>query len=260
MAETESSIEMNPFKNRRKNLMKEMQDLTGLHSNVRGPDLFHARYRRGINFTLIELLITIAVIAILVSLLLPALHSARAKASAIRCVSNLKQIYSGGVLPYSNDYDDYLVPASQYNCTYSCFLGKTYFRLPANYGTDGDLNRAYKTIFACTDDLKLTIPPNSLSWIPVSYAVNRRNGYTGSSSTPAFKIQKVQKPTLSSYFIEAEGTGYGDMSNSYWYDQHRCNHLDGMNILFVDGHVGYYKRAFLRTVSANKPPIQWWNF
>ena len=43
-------------------------------------------------FSLIELLITIAVIAILVSTLLPALKSAREKAYAIDCISNLKQI------------------------------------------------------------------------------------------------------------------------------------------------------------------------
>jgi len=46
--------------------------------------------RRG--FTLIELLITISILAILASMLLPTLMRSRASAQRIRCVSNLRQL------------------------------------------------------------------------------------------------------------------------------------------------------------------------
>ena len=63
------------------------------------------------SFTLIELLIVIAIIAILAALLLPALNQARARAQAATCTGNLKQIGSAIVL-YAGDFGDYLPVAN----------------------------------------------------------------------------------------------------------------------------------------------------
>ena len=58
------------------------------------------------NFTLIELLIVIAIIAIIAAMLLPALSNARKIAQRTKCTNNLKQLGKYSIF-YMNDFDDY---------------------------------------------------------------------------------------------------------------------------------------------------------
>jgi prepilin-type processing-associated H-X9-DG protein/prepilin-type N-terminal cleavage/methylation domain-containing protein len=63
-------------------------------------------------FSLVELLISIAIIGLLASLLLPALGRARQKARSIECVSNLKQIYLANTM-FAAEHDGHYVPAAE---------------------------------------------------------------------------------------------------------------------------------------------------
>jgi len=60
-------------------------------------------------FTLIELLVVIAIIAILAAILFPVFAQARAKARAIACLSNHKQLGLGS-MQYMQDYDETIIP------------------------------------------------------------------------------------------------------------------------------------------------------
>lgn len=65
-------------------------------------------------FTLIELLVVIGIIAILISLLLPALNGARESARRIKCLSNQRQIYVAANV-FATDYNDTLPPGTNWN-------------------------------------------------------------------------------------------------------------------------------------------------
>ena len=61
-------------------------------------------------FTLIELLVVISIIAVLLSILMPALNSAKAKARIVVCSSNFHQL-GIATIAYATNNDDKLVKA-----------------------------------------------------------------------------------------------------------------------------------------------------
>src|ERR1041384_2646724 len=83
--------------------------------------------RRRTGFTLVELLVVIGIIALLISILLPALNAAKERANRVKCSSNLRQI-GQGLLLYANDNKG-IYPRTPANnqATYTFFT-------PANQG------------------------------------------------------------------------------------------------------------------------------
>lgn len=87
-------------------------------------------------FTLIELLVVISVIALLISILLPALGKARESARRAICLNNMRQQYVG-IAAYAGDYKNHMPNSSKYPWTTSRMsIGDVYNASFVNYANN----------------------------------------------------------------------------------------------------------------------------
>ena len=75
----------------------------------RRSDRLHVRAPASAGFTLIQLLAVIGIIAVLMSILLPALSSAREKGRRTSCINNMRECYIANIA-YTQDHEGLLPP------------------------------------------------------------------------------------------------------------------------------------------------------
>ncbi|MDX1951381.1 MAG: type II secretion system protein [Verrucomicrobiota bacterium] len=179
-------------------------------------------------FTLVELLVVIAVIAILTGVLLPAISKAKSRTLSTVCLNQLRQIGLASQM-YANDHDE-LLPQSQH--VRSSWIGTL---KPYLGGTN---------VYRCPVDKRTNSPSG--------YAINdyltlRRSGFAHLDFS---KISRIPSPLETMHMTEtAEEFDGGDHfhfadfdtgnfdTNLFAYQVSVGRHQHGANYLFVDSHV-----------------------
>jgi prepilin-type N-terminal cleavage/methylation domain-containing protein/prepilin-type processing-associated H-X9-DG protein len=193
-------------------------------------------------FTLIELLVVISIISLLISILLPALGSARKAARAAQCLTNQRQIYLSSQL-YSGDYQDLMLPA-YVGSTGSTSANWWVYKISPYMNTGNIVDDT--TIMRCPDWEQM---PNNLRFF--SYAISRYLGYIdgngdGQDGYPG-RLENVTQPSNIYHFADGNA---GQSANRWSWRffshpdaSHKSGrlidvnrHTQGANIVFADGH------------------------
>jgi prepilin-type N-terminal cleavage/methylation domain-containing protein/prepilin-type processing-associated H-X9-DG protein len=249
------------------------------------------RQQRG--FTLVELLIVLAVIAVLAGLLLPVLSTAKAQAHRTACMNNLKQLQLAWLM-YPDDHDDRLPPNgrdpaqpprtdlqfwwAQGNLDYdpaNSDNSNTALLLDGEYAQLGPYAQS-AGIFRCPSDRTSRVRSVSMNSEigaliqcfnppPVAIGPQRLSQLVNPAQQFIFIEEHPDSISFVSFWVD-KGIGPDAKIASY----PAAYHDRGANVSFADGHVEYrrwqdertlppvkFERWLAETASPNNPDVQW---
>ena len=214
--------------------------------------------KKSIPFTLIELLIVIAIIAILAAMLLPVLNKSRQKAREVSCKNNLGTLAKANLL-YANDFNDYMVPVYLNGVEKSNWMFNEAFA--ANAGVSVTIEgweARWPVKLHCPDSYGAMNPAGNLSPISRSYTLNNTFANNNWSNPAARTIKVGRMRSAAKKFMFMDGLAadilYGGdrYSRSDYiavgekkdpsYPKIAWRHNLNFNISFFDGHVGKHER------------------
>ena len=235
------------------------------------------RSRQG--FTLVELLVVIGIIALLISILLPALNAAKERANRVKCASNLRQVGQGLML-YANDNKG-AYPRVRYklNGPLKAFTNPAAVDPHANNGpTENDVTGALfllvrnadlnPEVFTCPSsnqekDSLNNEPATSRSNFtdPENLSYSYANPYPNAAAIGfGYKLHSgvVADLAIAADRNEPDSANYtqnrfaNDPQTKLRYTNSSNHEREGQNVMFNDGHVEWFTTSWC---GANKDQI-----
>jgi prepilin-type N-terminal cleavage/methylation domain-containing protein/prepilin-type processing-associated H-X9-DG protein len=197
-------------------------------------------------FTLIEMLVVIAIIGVLAAITLPVFFRAREKARQVTCLSNLKQLGAAMVM-YATDWDGGLPAARVFEGRegnpYGNWAGVSW----VNGGCDPTKGQIYSyagnaRLYLCPDDSGIPAPKildATAQPYPLSYSMNYKMSFWNLDSlwAPADRVGLLlheDRETIN------DGDFHGPWEEGVVTDRPSQVHSGGTNVLFCDLHAKWY--------------------
>jgi len=234
-------------------------------------------------FTLVELLVVIGIIALLISILLPALQKARAEANKIKCMSNLRTIMQAMAMYEGENKNTLMFPnwgPPKSNVYKYGWLYETDLPTPTYSELDTKSGLVYQyikqtAIFHCPlhnwDGEPATHTSRMTSYLmngaAVAYGTGKPPLGGPTKNPPAFRVTAFTQNADRILFWEAEENGSNN--GSAWNDGSSYpnennsgltrRHGKGAVVAMLDGHLEWWTNdEYLREATVKPGPNQLW--
>ncbi len=226
--------------------------------------MYKQKNRQQKGFTLVELLVLMSMIALLTTILMVALRTAREQARRTKCGSNLRQL-GLGLTMYADTHDDWLPQTADHwnpedpkrnwhkNSQFMSCVGlepnpqaRSVITCPSH--RDPDKNAAD---FMENDDVGF--------WI--SYGMNVAFGSSRTDARKRRKRMQFKHPSLTMSFMDAYAYGnaigeVGWQDCLYPCDAYRHNRC--AQIVYLDGHIGRARQYLVHSCEAEDIDFDFW--
>jgi prepilin-type N-terminal cleavage/methylation domain-containing protein len=228
--------------------------------------------RSKFGFTLIELLVVISIIALLIAILIPLLHSAREQGQRAVCIANLKQLHLAW-WAYAEDHDGHVVPiwhhypkppsSDKKSWAHKLVWTDSSYEYHVEEGFFWPYIKSRKT-YACPSTPRYRRLSRG-SNVCYRLSSNLYKGF-GLSSKPnvhefTIPVYEIKQPGQRMLFFDEGRSGshypepyigqqISNIPKECWaqFDYPPVHHNNGTCLSFVDGHIEYWKWKDPRTI------------